>query len=122
MQGNHSAEGEGTYEICHNALIGHFPWRSYQQFENKVRNGYEAYRASTLPKEMGSHWRSYGELLENHGPDGLRSHFEEWFFDPAIELDLAPIGAEDDFRYCGTLVTPLEKKAHRALSSVEPKL
>lgn len=94
MQGNHSAEGEGTYEICHNALIGHFPWRSYQQFENKVRNGYEAYRASTLPKEMGSHWRSYGELLENHGPDGLRSHFEEWFFDPAIELDLAPIGAE----------------------------
>lgn len=94
MQGNHSAKGCGTYEVSTTAMIGHFPWRSFAQFHRKVRNGYEAYLATSLPETEGSHWRMYGGLLNDHGVDALRKYYEEWFFDPPMPLEFAPIRDE----------------------------
>lgn len=93
QQGNHSATGGDTTEVS-SAMIGHFPWRSYAQFERKVSNGYRAYLSTDLPEDVGAHWRSYGRLLESDGPDALRAHYEKWFVDPPVELDHMPIQEE----------------------------
>lgn len=92
-QGNHGATVPGVLPryLRSSLHVGHFPWRSYAQFERKVRNGLEAYRATDLPEDMGAHWRSYGEMLETHGPDALRAHYETWFEDPAIALVTDPV-------------------------------
>jgi glycosyltransferase involved in cell wall biosynthesis len=93
-QGNHNARGNGAHKVVGGALIGHFPWRSPKQFESKVRNGAAAYKATDLPDEMGGHWRSYGEILEHHGSEALRSHFYEWFHTPELETVRAPVTKE----------------------------
>jgi hypothetical protein len=85
-QGNHSASGSGSVGIAYNCMIGHFPWRSFSQFRNKVENGYRAYTASGLPEDMGTHWRSYGRILHEQGEDALREVYETWFCDPS-EID-----------------------------------
>ena len=91
-QGNHGADGIGNVRWLRDACIGHFPWRSYEQFERKISNGAKAYNASTLPKAMGSHWRAYGQLLEDYGSEGLKSHYDQWFANPSeVELVKDPI-------------------------------
>lgn len=92
-QGNHSAKGGEVVEVT-SAMIGHFPWRSYAQFECKVSNGYKAYLATDLPEDTGTHWRSYGRMLESDGPEALRAHYEKWFVDPPLNLDCKPIRLE----------------------------
>jgi glycosyltransferase involved in cell wall biosynthesis len=64
-------------------VIRHFPWRSPEQFLRKVTNGHEAYKhAPELGDEFGAHWKSYGTILEAHGPDvTLSAVFYKFFYD-----------------------------------------
>lgn len=92
-QGNHNASGAEPFLISPSSItVAHFPWRSPEQFARKIANGYEAYKATDLDRDMGAHWRNYGELLESGGQGALRDVFYEWFFDPpgAIEHWPAP--------------------------------
>lgn len=96
-QGNHGADGPVARVRPDCAEVRHFPWRSFEQFEKKVRNGAAAYAAAAdLPEEMGAHWRGHGRILEEHGVEALRTEvWAKWFFDPPIELvdDPAPYAA-----------------------------
>jgi glycosyltransferase involved in cell wall biosynthesis len=91
-QGNHGASSPGQEDWTQPSFlqVAHFPWRSYDQFERKVRNGYEAYRATDLPEHMGAHWRQYGETLERGGPDALYEIYSTWFQDPPGETVVDP--------------------------------
>lgn len=73
--------------------IAHYPWRRYGQFETKVRNGYEACRASGVPSDVGAHWRYYGDILETQGQIALRDIFHKWHFDPPMVLQRYPVAA-----------------------------
>lgn len=59
-----SAEGLG---------IAHLPWRSFEQFSRKVRQGAAALAASDVPGSLGSHWRRLGALDDA----GLRKAWED---------------------------------------------
>lgn len=95
QQGNHGVTGAkgaviGAFEVRH------FPYRTFEQFMRKARNGAEAYRSTTLPEQIGAHWRQYGELLERHGEDALREVWQRWFWflapcDSGMILDPAPL-------------------------------
>lgn len=67
--------------------LRHFPYRTFDQFARKARNGAEAYAATDLPDTTGAHWRQYGRILDLHGPDALREVYETWFW------HLAPVEA-----------------------------
>lgn len=86
-QGNHGVTlGGFEAATCGGLELRHFPYRSWEHFERKARNGAAAYAATDLPEDMGSHWRRYGRLLETAGPDALRTEVYErwfWFSDPA---------------------------------------
>lgn len=64
--------------------IRHFPARSAAQWTRKGINGAAAYAATTLPEDQGAHWRSYGRLVEAHGPGVLADIFREhwWYLSP----------------------------------------
>lgn len=90
-QGNHSVtiaghSFDGTV-AGHSIELRHFPYRSFEQFCRKARNGAEAYAATTLPETAGAHWRQYGRILDLHGPDALREVYDTWFW------HLAPVEA-----------------------------
>lgn len=81
-QGNHAADFHGVQHppAVTNALeVRHFPYRSVDQFVSKVRNGAAAYAATTLPENMGGHWRAYGRILEQHGEQGIADLYRKWF-------------------------------------------
>jgi len=94
-QGNHEAHAAKALRIIRPELeIGHFPWRSPEQFERKARNGAEAYEAvdaGEVPADQGTHWRGYGRILRESGPMALRAVYDEWFHDPAIALEHKPV-------------------------------
>lgn len=77
-QGNHGADYGPT--VDGHLVIRHFPYRSAEQFERKVRNGAAAYAATDLPPDVGEHWRQFGAILESDGPDVLAAHFRSRFF------------------------------------------
>lgn len=56
--GNHSVTRPGRRTGGLHVL--HVPWRSYEQFARKTRNGQAALAASSLPDGAGSHWRDIG--------------------------------------------------------------
>lgn len=89
-QGNHSADFGGTLDG--QLVVRHFPYRSAEQFVRKVRNGAAAYAAATgLPETAGAHWREYGRILAERGPDVLADEvFRRWFWvhDPTIDPGL----------------------------------
>jgi hypothetical protein len=96
-QGNHGVSLPFKPVVYKGILeIRHFPYRSWPQFLRKAQNGAKAYNATNLPKDMGAHWRGYGELLEKWGEDVLRTNVFEryfWFFSPLdneMMLDPAP--------------------------------
>lgn len=95
-QGNHGAHLDvGTLvslPVEQSLLrIAHFPWRSPEQFETKVRNGAAAYAATDLDYDQGAHWRNYGHILNESGPDALRDDvFNVWFHDPPLTLEHHP--------------------------------
>jgi len=60
--------------------VRHFPYRSPEQFERKARNGAAAYAAAPdLPADFGTHWRAYGRILNEGGPEALRAIWDEHF-------------------------------------------
>ncbi len=64
-QGNHSATlPQGECAVPDPALeIRHFPYRTYEQFRRKVRNGAAAYAAANNPRaDVGLHWVTWGKL------------------------------------------------------------
>lgn len=66
-QGNHSAmfAERDLPGVAMNLLtIRHFPYRSRAQVVRKVRNGAEAYAATTLPPDQGAHWRAWGQFSD----------------------------------------------------------
>ena len=81
-QGNHGA----TYSAPHAHLSGvlhvrHFPYRSPEQFARKAINGAAAYAATDLPDNVGQHWREYGRIASEHGPEALHDVFRRWFWE-----------------------------------------
>lgn len=83
-QGNHGVSLPSGHSQAQSLEIRHFPYRSAEQFVSKARNGAAAYRATDLPESEGAHWRSYGDILDRFGEEGLadvyRQHF--WFLSP----------------------------------------
>lgn len=86
-QGNHGADvPSGRVDLT--ALnVGHFPYRSADQFVRKALNGAAAYQAADLPADMGAHWRAYGRLHDTYGREALEQVFRDHFW------HLSPIDA-----------------------------
>lgn len=80
-QGNHGAKYQGGTTYQNGLLvIRHFPYRSATQFARKAKNGAAAYAATDLPEHVGAHWRGYGAILKNSGPDVLENEvYRKWF-------------------------------------------
>ncbi len=80
-QGNHGVDIPGPVHRAEGVLqLRHFPYRSAAQFVSKARQGAAAYRATTLPTSMGAHWRLYGQVLDEHGPEALEDHYRRYFW------------------------------------------
>lgn len=84
----------GNHDVIHSAnraydliAIRHFQYRSYDQFVSKLRNGRAAYEATTLPGEVGAHWRHGGLMTE----DELRSRWEEIINQRELIFDPVPL-------------------------------
>lgn len=78
--GNHGVTGVPGRVVPMSGLrIHHYPYRSEEQFIRKARNGSAAYAATDLPRSTGQHWREWGDTLEEHGEDGLRTWYREAF-------------------------------------------
>lgn len=58
--GNHSVAMAGRKTTIRGLWIHHFQYRSESQLIGKLRNGAEAYAATTLPVGTGAHWRDLG--------------------------------------------------------------
>ncbi len=93
-QGNHGADYGTT--VDGQLVVRHFPYRSVEQFVNKVRNGAAAYAATDLPEHVGQHWRDYGRILDEKGDEGIAEVFRRWFWvsdpntDDTLICDPAP--------------------------------
>lgn len=97
--GNHGASYEGVAPVVSGLLtVRHFPYRSAAQFIRKAANGAAAYAATSLPESFGAHWRGYGRILAESGPEALRDVYETWFHlsspasHPDVVFDPAPVG------------------------------
>jgi hypothetical protein len=98
--GNHGAAFIGVRRPARVAdVLGarHFPYRSDEQFIEKIAVGSPALLDDAeAPEGMGAHWRQYGQTLRDHGPKALRDHFYRWFYiddpenDPQVVLDPCP--------------------------------
>jgi hypothetical protein len=68
-QGNHEVSGFRWQRAVPNKLeILHYPLRSREQYENKIRNGGKAYMNNkVLPSKVGNTWRRQYEELMNNG-------------------------------------------------------
>lgn len=60
QMGNHSVSRTGV--IGDRLRILHKPWRSKEQFLQKIRQGAAALEASDLPPDKGYHWRYVGAM------------------------------------------------------------
>lgn len=92
-QGNHGASYPGVAHpptVTNLVEVRHFPYRSPEQFEKKVRNGAAAYAATNLSQDTGAHWRGYGRILKEQGPEALAEVFYKWFYreDPKVGLEI----------------------------------
>ena len=95
-QGNHSATATGGFKTRSAPLaIAHYPWRSLEQYERKIRNGGAAYAQTTLPDVYGAHWRQHWQILAEQGPEALSEVFHEFYFDPDIDLEYMPMPWRD---------------------------
>lgn len=96
-QGNHGAHYPTQDPLTGQIVIRHFPYRSVEQFERKVRNGAAAYAATDLSKDVGTHWREYGAILETEGSEALAEVFRTWFWmvdptaNPTLIFDPCPL-------------------------------
>lgn len=60
--GNHWVSRHGERSL--GLRIAHYPWRSFEQFARKVRQGAAAYARTTLRADQGMHWRTMGEMAD----------------------------------------------------------
>lgn len=90
FQGNHGARTQGTAREAYGLELRHYPYRTADQFCHKAKVGAAAYAATTLPEDVGRHWREYGQTLAEHGEEALKQHFLAWFYshDPASDGSL----------------------------------
>jgi len=89
--GNHSASYRGgptTYDA--RLVVRHFPYRSLEQLIRKICNGAAAYAATDLDAEFGAHWRQWGQLLDQSGPQAIDELFHTWYWreNPRVQLDI----------------------------------
>lgn len=63
LQGNHGVTHSGTKD-CDSLWVRHYQYRSLSQFKQKVRQGKQAYDATTLPIGEGYHWRIKGAMSD----------------------------------------------------------
>jgi hypothetical protein len=96
--GNHHATTGGVgLTVGPHLVIRHFPYRTEDQFIEKVRSNWEQIKKSNLSKDFGVHIRAYGRCLDDEGEDALRAHFRHWFYssdpgkDDSLMYDPAPI-------------------------------
>lgn len=94
-QGNHGVEHPGGERGDWRLSICHFPYRSAEQMRRKAVAGAAAYAATDLPEGMGEHWRSYGRLVDRHGPGVMddiwaRYRFELSPSDAGLVHEVAP--------------------------------
>lgn len=98
--GNHGADlAERSWGADGVLAVRHFPYRSPRQMLSKVRNGGEAYAATTLPPTTGQHWREMYAAYQQHGEAGVRKWFDDAFFfqfpaEAGLVYDPAPIALE----------------------------
>lgn len=82
--GNHSVGHPGT---TGNGVVGvrHFQYRSFEQYVYKLRNGKEAYDATNLPYDYGTHWRLGGAMSDEElrGHWDIYTHRQDLIYDPA---------------------------------------
>lgn len=101
-QGNHDAiyEGRGT-RFDELLVVRHFPYRSVEQLLRKIRNGAAAYRAAgdSISADFGTHWRQWGDLLDQRGPEAVEELFLTWYH---RDRPLEPLELLD-----GTVLEPL---------------
>jgi Glycosyl transferase family 2 len=107
--GNHSASLVGAQLERGGLAIRHYSWRNPRQYVRKIRNGIVAYSATTLPKEVGIHWRMWTDAYGGYSPeqvadhsialppdDAVEEHFFRWFYsehpndDKTLVYDPAP--------------------------------
>lgn len=97
--GNHGASYEDETGRRHaltapGLVVRHFSWRSPEQYLRKIRNGEAAYAATSLPQDLGAHWRAFAGKPD----EAVIDHFRRWFLveDPASDRSLiydpAPLG------------------------------
>lgn len=86
-QGNHAISTEGVCVEVGGLEVRHFSWRSAEQYERKIANGFAAYAASDLPESMGAHWRMHGDPAAPDFGERVRAHFYQWFWSPDPEAN-----------------------------------
>lgn len=83
-QGNHGAHYDEFEPARFDPVlvVRHFPYRSPEQFLRKVRNGAAAYRAAgdSAAPNHGTHWRQWGDILDQHGPEAVVEIFHRWYY------------------------------------------
>lgn len=96
--GNHHARTRGIgLSVGPLLVVRHFPYRTEDQFVEKVRSNYNEIKKSNLPEGFGVHIRAYGKCLEEEGEEALRNHFRHWFYsrdpkeDDSLICDPAPV-------------------------------
>lgn len=85
--GNHSVERPG--KLAAGLAIVHIPWRSYDQFARKVRNGAKALALTDLAPDVGGHWRATGSLPDE-ALQALWADLRKGLANPA--LGWSPVG------------------------------
>lgn len=83
--GNHGAEYTDDLTVAPKTIndqlvVRHFPYRSPEQFIQKVRQGAWALQQADLAHNVGEHWRNYASLLETNGPAAIYDVFNTWFY------------------------------------------
>lgn len=73
--GNHDASYPGGALTGTGLVIRHFSWRTPEQYIRKMRNGYAAYKETSLPESTGLHWRMWGDASDTE----IAEHFMTWF-------------------------------------------
>jgi hypothetical protein len=92
-QGNHGVRyGDcgipGDALTSRNFEIRHFPYRSKEHFVRKAVNGAAAYAATSLDPSAGSHWRAYGQVIDEGGTEAGESWFNNAFYYEHPEMQL----------------------------------
>lgn len=86
--GNHNVEHPGGRVETGLLEYRHFGYRSLSQMARKVRNGKQAYEASTVHEMHGAHWRHLGGLSDTD----LAAEWQRLLDEDGLIYDPAPAG------------------------------